>query len=180
MSYMVMGGVNYRFVTDHLGSVRMVLNDFTGAVVSSLSYDVWGDVTSSSNASFQPFGYAGGLRDDATGLTHFGAREYMPELGRWTRKDPIGFNGGVANLYGYVGNDPVNWGDPSGRVTFFGGYGAGGANGATGAVGGAGAYWIPVKVAVAMYWAVLHKGGFLSSGWSFGFTKGSICDFSGP
>ena len=35
----------------------------------------------------------------------------MAELGRWTRKDPIGFNGGLVNLYGYVGNNPVNWVD---------------------------------------------------------------------
>jgi len=102
-------------VTDERGSVRLVVNASTGAVVSSLNYDVWGNVTSSTNATFQPFGFAGGLRDDATNLTHFGAREYAPELGRWTRKDPIGFNGGLTDLYGYVGNDPVNWVDLSGN-----------------------------------------------------------------
>lgn len=88
--YLVRDGVTYRLVTDQLGSVRLVVNVSTGAVVSSLSYDVWGNVMSSSNASFQPFGYAGGLRDDATGLTHFGAREYMPELRRWTRQPAWG------------------------------------------------------------------------------------------
>jgi RHS repeat-associated protein len=82
-----------------------------------LNYDVWGNVTSSTNATFQPFGFAGGLRDDATNLTHFGAREYAPELGRWTRKDPIGFNGGLTDLYGYVANDPVNWKDQNGLWT---------------------------------------------------------------
>jgi len=38
----------------------------------------------------------------------FGARSYDAEMGRWTTKDPIGFLGGDANLYGYVLNDPVN------------------------------------------------------------------------
>jgi hypothetical protein len=32
----------------------------------------------------------------------------------WTAKDPIGFNGGTTNLYEYVGNDPLNFSDPSG------------------------------------------------------------------
>lgn len=35
-------------------------------------------------------------------------------MGRWTSKDPILFNGGDANLYGYVANDPVNWIDSDG------------------------------------------------------------------
>jgi len=63
---------------------------------------------------FQPFGFAGGLYDPLTGLVRFGARDYDAEVGRWTAKDPIRFDGGDGNLYGYVGNDPVNWVDPSG------------------------------------------------------------------
>ena len=45
---------------------------------------------------------------------HFGAREYDPETGRWTTKDPIGFGGGDLNLYAYVSGDPVNGIDPLG------------------------------------------------------------------
>ena len=45
----------------------------------------------------------------------FGARDYDPITGRWTTKDPIGFNGGDPNLYGYVLQDPVNLVDPGGR-----------------------------------------------------------------
>ncbi|NTW88969.1 MAG: RHS repeat-associated core domain-containing protein, partial [Desulfobulbaceae bacterium] len=37
-----------------------------------------------------------------------------PATGRWTAKDPIGFNGGSLNLYGYCLEDPVNWVDPMG------------------------------------------------------------------
>ncbi|VAW85022.1 hypothetical protein MNBD_GAMMA17-534, partial [hydrothermal vent metagenome] len=33
---------------------------------------------------------------------------------RYTAKDPIRFQGGDANLYGYVINDPVNFVDPDG------------------------------------------------------------------
>ncbi len=66
------------------------------------------------NPGFQPFGFAGGLYDPDTGLVRFGARDYDPATGRWTAKDPILFGGGDANLYAYVGNDPVNFIDPSG------------------------------------------------------------------
>jgi len=44
----------------------------------------------------------------------FGARDYDPQTGRWTAKDPIRFAGGDANLYSYVFSDPVNWIDPFG------------------------------------------------------------------
>jgi len=62
-----------------------------------------------------PFGFAGGLYDPLTKLTHFGFREYDSFTGKWTAKDPIGFRGGDSNLYGYVLNDPVNLVDPSGE-----------------------------------------------------------------
>jgi uncharacterized protein RhaS with RHS repeats len=48
----------------------------------------------------------------------FGVRDYDPETGRWTAKDPIRFAGGDMNLYGYVLNDPVNWVDPWGLFNF--------------------------------------------------------------
>src|SRR6188768_4281171 len=48
------------------------------------------------------------------GELHFGARDYDPSVGRWVSKDPIRFDGGQANLYVYVENDPVNASDPAG------------------------------------------------------------------
>ncbi|TVR00639.1 MAG: DUF2778 domain-containing protein, partial [Deltaproteobacteria bacterium] len=41
-------------------------------------------------------------------------REYDARLGRWLSRDPILFNGGDPNLFGYVLGDPVNWVDPEG------------------------------------------------------------------
>jgi RHS repeat-associated protein len=71
------------------------------------------------NPGFQPFGFAGGFYDYQTGLVRFGARDYDPETGRWTSKDPAGFGGGDTLLYAYCGNDPVNGTDPTGRVIVF-------------------------------------------------------------
>ena len=56
-----------------------------------------------------PFGFAGGLHDRDTGLVRFGHRDYDPDVGRWTAKDPIRFDGGDTDLYGYVFNNPVNF-----------------------------------------------------------------------
>lgn len=114
--YMIKNGVNYRFVKDHLGSIRFVVNAADGSIAQKIEYDEWGLVTSDSNPGFQPFGFAGGLYDVDTGLVRFGARDYDAETGRWTTKDPIGFGGGDTNLYGYVDSDPVNFVDPSGLL----------------------------------------------------------------
>jgi RHS repeat-associated protein len=113
--YMIKGGVRYRIIADHLGSPRLVINTATGQVAQQLAYDAFGNVLLDTNPGFQPFGFAGGLYDRDTGLTHFGARDYDAATGRWTAKDPVGFQGGDANLYGYVLNDPVNAIDPTGQ-----------------------------------------------------------------
>ena len=112
--YMVKGGQTYRIVTDHLGSVRLVVNVADGSVAQRVDYDEFGNVIADSNSGFQPFGFAGGLYDADTGLVRFGARDYDPVVGRWTSKDPILFGGGQANLYVYVGSDSVNLQDVSG------------------------------------------------------------------
>ncbi len=113
---MIRDGVKYRIVSDHLGSVRLVVNVETGDIIQRIDYTTWGDVVADTSPGFQPFGFAGGLYDEHTGLVRFGARDYDPEVGRWTAKDPIRWAGGQANLYVYVGNDPVNGIDPSGEA----------------------------------------------------------------
>jgi RHS repeat-associated protein len=82
-------------------------------VAERVDYDEFGSPLSDSAPGFQPFGFAGGLRDLDTGLVRFGARDYDSAVGRWTNKDPILFRGGL-QLYGYCGSDPVNCIDPYG------------------------------------------------------------------
>ena len=91
-----------------MGSPRLVVDIATGLVAQQMEFDEFGNVLADTNPGFQPFGFAGGLYDASTGLTRFGARDYDPETGRWTNKDPIRFNGGDTNLYGYAVNDPIN------------------------------------------------------------------------
>jgi RHS repeat-associated protein len=112
--YIIKGGVTYRIISDHLGSVRLVVNVTTGAIAQRIDYDEFGQVLMDTSPGFQPFGFAGGLYDADTGLVRFGVRDYDPQTGRWTARDPILFDSGEANLYGYALNDPINFLDPRG------------------------------------------------------------------
>jgi RHS repeat-associated protein len=125
--YVIKGGVTYRILSDHLGSVRLVVNTSSGVITQRIDYDEFGRVTQNTNPGFQPFGFAGGLYDESTKLARFGARDYDAETGRWTAKDPIGLNGDGPNFYAYVGNAPINRIDPSGlwsvSISWYWGFG---------------------------------------------------------
>jgi RHS repeat-associated protein len=104
----------YYVGSDHLGTPK-VITDNVGNIVRQMEYDAWGVKTGDTNPSFHlPVGFAGGIPDETTGLVRFGFRDYEPGTGRWAAKDPIFFKGGQANLYGYVGGDPINRTDPAG------------------------------------------------------------------
>jgi len=111
---MTRGGATYYLTYDQVGSLKAVA-DSAGNVVKRIDYDSFGNIIDDTNTAFDmPFGFAGGLHDRDTGLVRFGYRDYDPDTGRWTAKDPILFAGGDTDLYGYVLNDPVNWVDPDG------------------------------------------------------------------
>jgi RHS repeat-associated protein len=132
--YVVRGGVEYRLVTDQNGSPRLMVDSVTGTIAGSMNHDEFGRVVADSLSGLVPFGYAGGLYDPDTGLVRFGARDYDPETGRWTSKDPQLFEGQDTNLYAYVYNDPLTLVDPTGlqgavlNLVPSGGRGGAGAN----------------------------------------------------
>ena len=124
------GGARYAIATDQVGTPRVV-TDATGAIVKAIDYDSFGVPLSDSAPSFfLPFGFAGGLADPVSGLVRFGRRDYEPQTGRWTARDPVLFDGGQANLYLYAGGDPVGQRDPTGLFcvggSVYAGFGGGG------------------------------------------------------
>jgi RHS repeat-associated protein len=116
--YLIKDGIPYRILSDHLGSPRLVVKVSDGAIVQRTDYDEFGNIVAESgDPGLHPFGFAGGLYDRDTKLTHFGARDYDAETGRWTAKDPLGFWAGDPNLYEYVRNSPINFIDINGLIT---------------------------------------------------------------
>lgn len=111
---MTKGGSTYYLTYDQVGSLRIVADDY-GIVVKRINYDTFGNIIDDTDPAFEmPFGFAGGLHDRDTELVRFGYRDYDPDVGRWTAKDPILFAAGDTDLYGYVLNNPVNLIDPVG------------------------------------------------------------------
>src|SRR6056297_3250594 len=72
--YMIIDEGVFAFVTDHLGSVRQVVDVDTGGEVQRLRYDAFDQVLEDSDPGLQPFGFAGGFYDPDTALVRFGAR----------------------------------------------------------------------------------------------------------
>ena len=128
--YAMKRGENWYYVgADQVGTPKVV-TDAVGNVVKTLAYDSFGRLLGDSNPAFDlPIGYAGGLADPDTKLIRFGYRDYDPEAGRWTARDPLLFQGGQTNLYVYVGNNPVGYRDPLGLFCIganaYGGFGGG-------------------------------------------------------
>lgn len=114
------------YVPDGGGSV-VDLTDGSGIPIQSYSYDAFGlfrsnDEDAAERVTANPFGFQGEAFESELGLNFHRARYYMPEIGRWTTKDPIGFGDGL-NIYEYVGSNPINFVDPSGleaEGVFFG------------------------------------------------------------
>lgn len=108
-------GTVYWHHTDHQGSVIATSNS-AGQTVETATYSPHGEfgagVTTPPQGS--PFGYTGRQYDVETGLYQYRARYYSPRLGQFLSVDPIGTKDDP-NLYMYIGLDPVNATDPTGK-----------------------------------------------------------------
>ncbi len=113
----IAGGTVAWILADRMGSVRNVVGN-TGAVIDTISYDGYGNITNESSPSngghckYDGYRYdseTGWYRPDPTV-----GRYYVSSVGGWFGQDSLGFLAGDANLYRYVVNNPVNAMDPSG------------------------------------------------------------------
>ncbi|MER6189531.1 RHS repeat-associated core domain-containing protein [Streptomyces cyaneofuscatus] len=114
LNSMTRGGKNHYYLTDALGSV-VALADEAGTKVNTYAYSPRGVQRATTTEQVpQPYRFAGGYQDP-TGLYHFAARYYDPNIGRFTTPDP---SGQEKNPYLYAEGDPVNRIDPTGLLSF--------------------------------------------------------------
>lgn len=76
----------------------IALKDSSGADVSTYAYTPFGSLENPVDGDENPFRFSSEYADDETGLVYYNYRYYSPQLGRWTKRDPIEEQGGV-NLY---------------------------------------------------------------------------------
>ncbi len=125
------------YLTDNIGSVRQIV-DANGNDLYHVNYFTFGGIVpgSESGSGGDRFKFAGREWDSEIGQYNFRARNYDPNTGRFTGEDPSGFQGGDANLYRFVLNQPTIFVDPTGLSWSWGG-----ALG-SGLVGGGVGFWI--------------------------------------
>ncbi len=110
------GGQRYRVGADQVGTPRVVI-DADGTVVKRVDRDTWGRMLADSAPAFSlPIGFAGGIEDPDTGLVRFGMRDYDPQTGRFTARDPLFHQGSPGNLFAYADSSPASRVDPSGMI----------------------------------------------------------------
>jgi RHS repeat-associated protein len=110
---------------DHLGTTHM-LSDENGVSAWSAVYDPFGQVTVNDDldgdgrkVTFNQR-FPGQYYDAESGLHYNYHRYYDPETGRYITSDPIGLDGGL-NTFGYVGQNPIKYIDPTGELFVVGG-----------------------------------------------------------
>ena len=106
----------YYYLYDGLGSVTELI-DADENVVNYYRYTPFGDALIREEQIYNPHQFTGRQYDAESGLYHYRARAYSTEVGRFLQQDPAGMVDG-ANMYAYVGNNPVNGVDSSGKASF--------------------------------------------------------------
>ncbi|OKI85929.1 hypothetical protein A6A27_40020 [Micromonospora sp. CB01531] len=105
--------------SDHHGTAELTINATTLAVAKRrmLPYGEQRGSTAGTWAAGMDKGFVGGTQDP-TGLTHLGAREYDPTIGRFISVDPVMdlTDPQQWNPYTYANNSPVTFSDPSGLL----------------------------------------------------------------
>ncbi|GGZ37625.1 hypothetical protein GCM10010387_34760 [Streptomyces inusitatus] len=103
--------------SDHHGTGDLAVDAVTGTATKR-RFDPYGNARGADPATAWPGtkGFVGGTMDKSTSLTHLGAREYDPALGKFISVDPLidYANAQQMNGYAYGNNSPVTFSDPLG------------------------------------------------------------------
>ena len=106
------------YYKDHLGSIRAVATP-SGTVEETSDYYPFGlEMPGRVKTSFSPRKekFTGKERDAETGLDYFGARYYMPAVGRWAQVDPLADRFPEWSPYNYALSNPLRLVDPDGAA----------------------------------------------------------------
>ncbi|MBB6522824.1 RHS repeat-associated core domain-containing protein [Pseudoteredinibacter isoporae] len=107
-------GSTYFIHTDHQDN-SVALTDGSANVVWKGKRDPFGEVDVTTQTITHNLRLPGQYYDLESGLHYNYFRDYDPSLGRYIQSDPIGLSGGI-NTYGYVGQNPLRFVDPDGRI----------------------------------------------------------------
>ena len=105
----IKNGKAYYYYKDHLGSIRVVV-DNTGAIVASYDYDAWGYPLENRNYNGDSikYKYTGKELDKESFYDYFGTRYYNSRIGRWGQIEPLLDKYPQYTPYNYSLNSPIN------------------------------------------------------------------------
>jgi RHS repeat-associated protein len=117
VSYYGSGTTNCFAAYDGNGNAAALINAADGTTLANYEYGPFGEVIRSTGtmAKNNPFRFSTKYQDDESDLLYYGYRYNKPSTGTWPNRDPLGEEGGV-NLYGFIGNNPVNQFDELGLM----------------------------------------------------------------
>ncbi|HEY4374421.1 MAG TPA: Ig-like domain-containing protein [Burkholderiales bacterium] len=108
----------YFVAPDQVGTPRLVEDQNQQTVWSWQQGEPFGDSQpnqqpASAGAFVLNLAFPGQFRDQETNTNYNYFRDYDPAIGRYSRSDPIGLNGGI-NTYSYTSANPLTYIDPRG------------------------------------------------------------------
>jgi RHS repeat-associated protein len=114
-------GTAYNFVASNDQATGTTSLNSTAQTPTFRLFDPYGNPRGTQPSSWPgDKGFVGGTQDTTTNLTHLGARDYDPALGRFISADPL-FEATDPNQiggYAYAGDSPVTNSDPTGLMLF--------------------------------------------------------------